>query len=183
MSIPSGGGWVSMKSGLEDRNNILGSHIAEVGHICLNEVRPGRPEQCVSTSGHDEAHKCLNEVRPGRPEQSQQPHRGRSTMPMVSMKSGLEDRNNVETSDPNPAFDSVVSMKSGLEDRNNDPTGGCGCRVCVCLNEVRPGRPEQCGSWSCCPAANKSVSMKSGLEDRNNQLDTAHTHLIRIESQ
>ena len=36
----------------------------------------------------------------------------------VSMKSGLEDRNNHSGFDPNTA-PLVVSMKSGLEDRNN----------------------------------------------------------------
>ena len=63
----------------------------------------------------------------------------------VSMKSGLEDRNN-----PGVWWarrvGGVVSMKSGLEDRNNvgewphhSPT------TPLCLNEVRPGRPEQSG--------------------------------------
>ena len=58
------------------------------------------------------------------------------------MKSGLEDRNNgTRRLGPNGPND--VSMKSGLEDRNNrdgvDPMDVWG----ECLNEVRPGRPEQ----------------------------------------
>ena len=59
-------------------------------------------------------------------------------------------------------------MKSGLEDRNN-PTQPCRRSSCpICLNEVRPGRPEQ---WAH-DDANATVwfvSMKSGLEDRNNR--------------
>ena len=38
--------------------------------------------------------KCLNEVRPGRPEQSRPPHGDNRLPTLVSMKSGLEDRNN-----------------------------------------------------------------------------------------
>ena len=59
------------------------------------------------------------------------------------MKSGLEDRNNLDEPHPQHPRLKNVSMKSGLEDRNN-PRGlpsppGRGYR----LNEVRPGRPEQ----------------------------------------
>ena len=62
---------------------------------------------------------------------------------VVSMKSGLEDRNNPEIALVRGGVMWLVSMKSGLEDRNND--GGChhGHRVHASLNEVRPGRPEQ----------------------------------------
>ena len=62
----------------------------------------------------------------------------------VSMKSGLEDRNNIMR---RAALDSnvYVSMKSGLEDRNNQAA-------------ARQGLAEAL------------VSMKSGLEDRNNPL-------------
>ena len=61
----------------------------------------------------------------------------------VSMKSGLEDRNNEYSPLPHRS-PTGVSMKSGLEDRNNLPTNlaqspHLGSR----LNEVRPGRPEQ----------------------------------------
>ena len=61
----------------------------------------------------------------------------------VSMKSGLEDRNNRKE---NIGYlrAGVVSMKSGLEDRNNPTT---------------PLQPL---------AGQLRVSMKSGLEDRNN---------------
>ena len=61
----------------------------------------------------------------------------------VSMKSGLEDRNNPPPDDGDNSG-SIVSMKSGLEDRNNRVWPDAGCRGAV---------------W---------VSMKSGLEDRNN---------------
>ena len=61
----------------------------------------------------------------------------------VSMKSGLEDRNNLGL---NVWTGQVVcvSMKSGLEDRNNSPSSWPRRRnVMNSLNEVRPGRPEQ----------------------------------------
>ena len=35
-----------MKSGLEDRNNIGSDSLNHYRSISLNEVRPGRPEQC-----------------------------------------------------------------------------------------------------------------------------------------
>ena len=64
------------------------------------------------------------------------------TIPNVSMKSGLEDRNNINLRWI--IFDIYdVSMKSGLEDRNNPDL-------------LRTPEPEG------------TVSMKSGLEDRNN---------------
>ena len=86
----------------------------------------------------------LNEVRPGRPEQWQQStERCRSPYLEVSMKSGLEDRNNQEI---------PVLLQAQPQ----------------CLNEVRPGRPEQCCSRPDCPGCVWHVSMKSGLEDRNN---------------
>ena len=67
----------------------------------------------------------------------------------------------------------LVSMKSGLEGRNNlsqlperpqDPS--------LCLNEVRPRRPEQSSSKRLSSATRLGVSMKSGLEGRNNLLDS-----------
>ena len=64
----------------------------------------------------------------------------------VSMKSGLEDRNNVIVTAWEAGQD-PVSMKSGLEDRNN------------MMLAVIDGR-------------RREVSMKSGLEDRNNVLAT-----------
>ena len=36
-----------MKSGLEDRNNLLGLADINLAEFGLNEVRPGRPEQFV----------------------------------------------------------------------------------------------------------------------------------------
>ena len=85
----------------------------------------------------------------------------------VSMKSGLVGRNN-------PGFNvlgcigmHVVSMKSGLEDRNNGTAFTGSTRPSSCLDEVRPGRPEQSRAHGQTPRQ-ASVSMKSGLEDRNN---------------
>ena len=85
----------------------------------------------------------------------------------VSMKSGLEDRNNPDgctTSWRTPR----VSMKSGLEDRNNARYQFDGVRLSIRLNEVRPGRPEQY-VWLAGMTRLGYVSMKSGLEDRNNR--------------
>ena len=87
---------------------------------------------------------------------------------LVSMKSGLEDRNN-RMRVTRVITCPEVSMKSGLEDRNNPDNkrqqfskgyGG--------LNEVRPGRPEQSIKHSDTKDTELTVSMKSGLEDRNN---------------
>ena len=58
------------------------------------------------------------------------------------MKSGLEDRNNYCTPDGDIRI-GRVSMKSGLEDRNNGITPQERFPATECLNEVRPGRPEQ----------------------------------------
>ena len=60
----------------------------------------------------------------------------------VSMKSGLEDRNNVRLGDYWAGHE-LVSMKSGLEDRNNREWCPTGRPSPERLNEVRPGRPEQ----------------------------------------
>ena len=119
----------------------------------LNEVRPGRPEQLWDLIRDDMGLPRLNEVRPGRPEQSRE----------------------CSSIDARPA---VVSMKSGLEDRNNlrwryFRPGVCG------LNEVRPGRPEQCPRYfTLCP--DDVVSMKSGLEDRNNPARCGRPRLRRL---
>ena len=59
------------------------------------------------------------------------------------MKSGLEGRNNGEQRPQREARD-PVSMKSGLEGRNNLAQGVWRLGPVACLNEVRPGRPEQC---------------------------------------
>ena len=64
-------------------------------------------------------------------------------------------------------------MKSGLEGRNNrfgcPPLSGSS----ICLNEVRPRRPEQYAGREEAGEAVPAVSMKSGLEGRNNLLDAA----------
>ena len=62
---------------------------------------------------------------------------------LVSMKSGLRDRNNPCTSPANRPVLAAVSMKSGLRDRNNR------------MRLDRRSHPSR-------------VSMKSGLRDRNN---------------
>ena len=60
---------VSMKSGLEGRNN--GRRLVTAGAFlgCLNEVRPRRPEQSARLSPAPFRLMRLNEVRPRRPEQ------------------------------------------------------------------------------------------------------------------
>ena len=87
----------------------------------LNEVRPRRPEQ-YSVIGHSQISEPmrLNEVRPRRPEQCH-PFFTVSAQINVSMKSGLEGRNNEL---PESCFLGliIVSMKSGLEGRNNSST-------------------------------------------------------------
>ena len=60
---------VSMKSGLEDRNNEKFPPSWPDTEGCLNEVRPGRPEQLLRASLSPSRPDGLNEVRPGRPEQ------------------------------------------------------------------------------------------------------------------
>ena len=87
---------VSMKSGLEGRNNRCRgpSRFAFPGR--LNEVRPRRPEQSHSPLTVDHRNNGLNEVRPRRPEQFGpwwSPIHGARK---VSMKSGLEGRNNTK---------------------------------------------------------------------------------------
>ena len=62
---------------------------------------------------------------------------------LVSMKSGLRDRNNPAVPYQRITTALIVSMKSGLRDRNNYDTS--------------PLLPRQ-----------ERVSMKSGLRDRNN---------------
>ena len=43
--------YVSMKSGLEDRNNAYVDDSTFKDSFCLNEVRPGRPEQWLASEG------------------------------------------------------------------------------------------------------------------------------------
>ena len=87
---------VSMKSGLEGRNN------------------PIFPQASWRPSP-----RCLNEVRPRRPEQLGCFHRQQTPAILVSMKSGLEGRNNRPVGLAYTATTNNVSMKSGLEGRNN----------------------------------------------------------------
>ena len=108
----------------------------------LNEVRPGRPEQSPPTGCVVQFPMGLNEVRPGRPEQSLG-WRVSGRLHGVSMKSGLEDRNNLAVRTLGCLGLWIVSMKSGLEDRNNPKNPHPDDRPQPRLNEVRPGRPEQ----------------------------------------
>ena len=89
--------------------------------LCLNEVRPGRPEQFDGplVSSMERSRPGLNEVRPGRPEQFVLQTVLNDGIIGVSMKSGLEDRNNLCRDAKMTANIISVSMKSGLEDRNN----------------------------------------------------------------
>ena len=49
----------------------------------------------------------------------------------------------MEIADTKTKVCEIVSMKSGLEDRNNLERLSSEVRINMCLNEVRPGRPEQ----------------------------------------
>ena len=109
----------------------------------------------------------LNEVRPRRPEQSIPCRWPAETPRVVSMKSGLEGRNN-RARGGEQAGHQRVSMKSGLEGRNNLSTGPRGVAASSCLNEVRPRRPEQSRGSDVRTMLANLVSMKSGLEGRNN---------------
>ena len=64
---------------------------------------------------------------------------------VVSMKSGLEGRNNLFRDAGAHGPVCGVSMKSGLEGRNNRPLPRMHGRPTRRLNEVRPRRPEQSG--------------------------------------
>ena len=110
---------VSMKSGLEDRNNLFDSH-----------SHGARPDSVSMKSGLEDRNNPLN------------PAPSATAKRYVSMKSGLEDRNNRRHASK-PALVGLVSMKSGLEDRNNCPRPRPMRWTCTGLNEVRPGRPEQ----------------------------------------
>ena len=64
----------------------------------------------------------------------------------------------------------LVSMESGLEDRNNCCLPFPSPCSKFCLNGVRPRRPEQFNALEALTTKTKTVSMESGLEDRNNGL-------------
>ena len=84
-----------MKSGLEGRNNDPALGGGSQDPTRLNEVRPRRPEQSVLPEAHPAAGN------------------------QVSMKSGLEGRNNRQGHHGCRWGYQEVSMKSGLEGRNN----------------------------------------------------------------
>ena len=63
--------------------------------------------------------------------------------PPVSMESGLEGRNNVVRCLFRRHPQVHVSMESGLEGRNNRPYSADEYSAYLCLNGVRPRRPEQ----------------------------------------
>ena len=77
----------------------------------------------------------------------------------------------------------LVSMKSGLEDRNNQRPRSSGPSWRTCLNEVRPGRPEQLAWGRRVGGVERKVSMKSGLEDRNNRHAIEYAKRLNLESQ
>ena len=87
---------VSMKSGLEGRNNRDSPDTSQTKPPhCLNEVRPRRLEQCEQRHTPKEKWTLsLNEVRPRRPEQCGGAIALHGARHQVSMKSGLEGRNN-----------------------------------------------------------------------------------------
>ena len=156
-----------MKSGLEGRNNATNPGTSPTRPARLNEVRPRRPEQSSDILFLSVIIWCLNEVRPRRPEQSTL--RRSSSAPVkslnevrprrpeqcpvvgddarwvyVSMKSGLEGRNNYHPAKSTDRHLPHVSMKSGLEGRNNAlHLGNNRTESITSLNEVRPRRPEQ----------------------------------------
>ena len=83
-----------MKSGLDGRNNLHHSEKARPRDRGLNEVRPRWPEQSVGVVHVGECCTCgLNEVRPRWPEQLPN-HILTAEEAAVSMKSGLDGRNN-----------------------------------------------------------------------------------------
>ena len=72
----------------------------------------------------------------------------------------------------------TVSMKSGLEGRNNTRTLPDNIDWPERLNEVRPRRPEQSATLQDQHSSRKEVSMKSGLEGRNNPARIRTSFLI-----
>ena len=132
---------VSMESGLRGRNNTPDSGETATPALCLNGVRPKRPEQWV---GGDD----------------------RKISPRVSMESGLRGRNNVADV-PDVAGGDFVSMESGLRGRNNHRARGRGVRAFpVSMESGLRGRnnPSRTASATATPL----VSMESGLRGRNN---------------
>ena len=118
------------------------SHLRRQGRR-LNEVRPRRPEQSLDGRLREIRDAGLNEVRPRRPEQFGGAARRYMAQIRVSMKSGLEGRNNGHDDGDAHSKLGPVSMKSGLEGRNNETCPSSPPHDRKCLNEVRPRRPEQ----------------------------------------
>ena len=137
---------------------------------CLNGVRPRRPEQfCCVRAASTGLQRCLNGVRPRRPEQSDWPQ-PRSAL--LQRLNGVRPRRpeqwtwaGQEHSGP------LVSMESGLEDRNNGPAAPEAAVKNAGLNGVRPRRPEQFPPRRRNHRLRGPVSMESGLEDRNNHFN------------
>ena len=109
-----------MKSGLGGRNNRSSpSRHQPPNSLCLNEVRPRRPEQfrrrcCRIRTGSNVS------MKSGLRDRNNHGCRNipDATGPRVSMKSGFSDRNNRDNPIcENPAH--LVSMKSDLRDQNN----------------------------------------------------------------
>ena len=69
------------------------------------------------------------------------------------------------------SFARIVSMESGLEDRNNNLISLFPFVENDCLNGVRPRRPEQFIYFVWREIPKIFVSMESGLEDRNNDVE------------
>ena len=136
-----------MKSGLEGRNNSAIRAAPTLRSAArLNEVRPRRPEQCATPQTSSVAAAGLNEVRPRRPEQCAVARRVKlSSLCLNEVRPRrpaqlFEEYGHVASA----AF---VSMKSGLEGRNNRRAPEPDSRASS-LNEVRPRRPEQSkSSW------------------------------------
>ena len=93
---PEGGHPVSMKSGLEDRNNRRTRRLADRrGVVSMKSGLEDRNNPRLADVVAPNLPYGLNEVRPGRPEQFRPAVREELVvLLLVSMKSGLEDRNN-----------------------------------------------------------------------------------------
>ena len=136
-------GKVSMKSGLEGRNNLPAALHQPPNSLSLNEVRPRRPEQLMSRYGLCRKILGLNEVRPRRPEQFS-PYRADVLLVIYGLNEVRPRRpeQSAKRGDtPHP--ETAVSMKSGLEGRNNEGGPLPDIYNVTSLNEVRPRRPEQ----------------------------------------
>ena len=133
---------VSMKSGLEDRNNNAASQ-ASASLPVESQFSPAWKTGTIGENLYTLGGGLGVSMKSGLEDRN-----NHSFLPSslywrkVSMKSGLEDRNNWTEPISSPTRSTTVSMKSGLEDRNNRRRLRHR-RHCRRLNEVRPGRPEQ----------------------------------------